>query len=1227
MVYRLYAEKKPGFDIEAQGLLSEIRQNLGVTAADSVRIMRRYDIEGLDQEQFDMSKNIVFSEPNADNVYLEDMPETSGVVFATAYLPGQYDQCADSAAQCVQLITCKERPRIKCANVYVIGGELSDADVDTIKGYLINPVESSEVTLEKPETLDEVMPVAPDVPVIEGFISLDDDAIDAMVKERGMAMTKADLICVRDYFASVKRDPTETELKVIDTYWSDHCRHTTFLSELTDVSFGKEAAAVEKAFADYLAARKEINRVKPVTLMDIATIAPKLLTKWGMADDLDVSDEINACSINVTANIDGVEVPYLIMFKNETHNHPTEIEPFGGAATCLGGAIRDPLSGRSYVYQAMRITGCADVRKPHSETLEGKLSQRKISTGAAAGYSSYGNQIGLATGIVKEIYHDGYVAKHMELGAVIGAAPKENVRREKPQDGDLVILVGGATGRDGCGGATGSSKAHDLKSLETCGAEVQKGNPPTERALQRLFRNKEAAQLIKRCNDFGAGGVCVAIGELADGLLINLDAVPKKYDGLTGTELAISESQERMAVVVGAEDAEKFLALADQENLNGVIVARVTEEPRLVMKFRGGTIVDLERSFLDTNGAAQFAKAHVEKADAGNYFSERNISWLDNLSQLNVCSQRGLVERFDSSIGASSVLYPYGGKFSATETQAMCAKIPVPGETRTCTLMAHGFSPDLSYQSPFHGAVYAVLESVAKIVAAGGNAEKARLTLQEFFEKLGTDPKRWGKPLSALLGAFHAQRELGLPAIGGKDSMSGSFGDLDVPPTLVSFAVSAQDIGDIITPELKAAGHKLAVLKISRDENMLPDLKAAMAGFKTLNGEIKKGNVISAYVVGEGGYAAAISKMAFGNRIGVNVFDGVNLFTPYIGDIIVECRNVPFGFTAIGDTISEKMIIAGGNTVSIEEAYSAWENTLTKVFPSKVGEEGKYPEVTNNGSTRNTARPVIKTAKPRVFIPVYPGTNCEYDTARAFNLAGGEADVFVIRNRTAAQIAESIEEMVRRINNSQILMLPGGFSGGDEPDGSGKFIAATLKNPQVAEAVMNLLYKRDGLALGICNGFQALIKTGLVPYGEIRETAPTAPTLTFNTVGRHAARVVSTKITSVKSPWFAGVEEGDIHTIAISHGEGRFVGTDEEIRALFANGQVATQYVNFEGEPVKEMPFNPNGSMYAIEGITSPDGRVLGKMGHSERMGDHVGINAPGNTDQKLFESGVNYFK
>ncbi|MBQ2816304.1 MAG: phosphoribosylformylglycinamidine synthase, partial [Clostridia bacterium] len=965
MVYRLYAEKKPGFDIEAQGLLSEIRQNLGVTAADSVRIMRRYDIEGLDQEQFDMSKNIVFSEPNADNVYLEDMPETSGVVFATAYLPGQYDQRADSAAQCVQLITCKERPRIKCANVYVISGELSDADVDTIKGYLINPVESSEVTLEKPETLDEVMPVAPDVPVIEGFISLDDDAIDAMVKERGMAMTKADLICVRDYFASVKRDPTETELKVIDTYWSDHCRHTTFLSELTDVSFGKEAAAVEKAFADYLAARKEINRVKPVTLMDIATIAPKLLTKWGMADDLDVSDEINACSINVTANIDGVEVPYLIMFKNETHNHPTEIEPFGGAATCLGGAIRDPLSGRSYVYQAMRITGCADVRKPHSETLEGKLSQRKISTGAAAGYSSYGNQIGLATGHVAEVYHPGYVAKRLECGAVVAAAPAENVVRERPAAGDKVILLGGRTGRDGIGGATGSSKSHNTKSLTTMASEVQKGNAPEERKIQRLFRNGEVTRLIKRCNDFGAGGVSVAIGELADGLTIELDAVRKKYEGLDGTEIAISESQERMAVVVAPEDVDAFIAAASRENLEAYVVATVTDENRMVMHWKGNTIADLSRDFLATNGAVKHADISVPAVKRDALTATRFTSLRDMAGSLACASRRGLVERFDSTIGAGSLLMPFGGKTQRTPTQAMAALLPVlPGQhTEQGSLMAWGCDPDTLSASPYDGAYGAVYTSMAKLVAAGADYTKAYLSFQEFFERLKTEPARWGKPFAALLGALDAQLELGAAAIGGKDSMSGSFMDMDVPPTLISFAVCPVKAGEVLSPEFKAADHGVY---------LFDGTTAAWEQFHML---AKAGKVAAAWAV-EQSVSEGLMKMSFGNGIGFTAEADVDFHRPMPGAIIAEVTEAVEGALYLGKTGGETITL-GADSATIAELLAINEAVLEDVYPTIAKGEGEVPTFTYEGKCNITA--TVKNAKPKVLIPVFPGTNCEYD--------------------------------------------------------------------------------------------------------------------------------------------------------------------------------------------------------------------------------------------------------
>ncbi|MGI5898317.1 MAG: phosphoribosylformylglycinamidine synthase [Christensenellales bacterium] len=1227
MVHRLFVEKKKGFDVEAGHLKNDLLGNLGVRGLENLRILKRYDISGLTDVELEKTVSTVFSEPNVDEVCFEEMPKVKGHVFACAYLPGQYDQRADSAAQCVQMITLGERPIIRCANVYVLEGGISNEDVERIKVYLINPIESCEVSLEKPETLDENMPVPDDVPIIEGFTAMDDGQIAGMIAERGMAMTAADLICVRDHFKAEGRDPSETEIRVIDTYWSDHCRHTTFLTELTDVTFGDEAGFIKAAFDEYLAARKAVGRDnRPVSLMDIATISPKIMKAEGLADDLDESEEINACSIKVTANVDGKNEEWLVMFKNETHNHPTEIEPFGGAATCLGGAIRDPLSGRSYVYQAMRITGAADIRAPHDETLPGKLSQRKISTGAAAGYSSYGNQIGLATGMVKEIYHPGYVAKRMELGAVIGAAPKANVVRERPSPGDVILLVGGRTGRDGCGGATGSSKAHDISSLESCGAEVQKGNPPTERALQRLFRRKEASTLIKRCNDFGAGGVCVAIGELAPGLDIDLDRVPKKYGGLDGTELAISESQERMAVVIAEKDAETFIELAAQENLEATKVAVVSSVPRLRMSWRGRTIVDLKRDFLDTNGAAQQSKAHAAAVDAGGFFAEREISFAENLALLNNCSQRGLVERFDSTVGAATVLLPYGGKYAGTESQAMCAKLPVDGETVTCTLMAHGFNPELSKLSPFHGACYAVLESVAKIAASGGDASKARLTLQEFFERLGDDATRWGKPLSALLGAFHAQMRMKLPAIGGKDSMSGSFGDLDVPPTLVSFAVTAQDTKDIISPELKSPGNKICALKVERDENGLPNLEKAMAGFAKLKDQIAKGNAKSAYVVGEGGYAAALCKMAFGNRIGADFVAEENLFAPLIGDILVECEKAPEGWPVIAVTTESDYISAQGEKWPLAELVCAWEKPISEIFAYKTDVEREmYPSPLF--TKRNISKPAIKSLRPRVFIPVYPGTNCEYDSARAFERAGAQSDVFVIRNRSAHETQQSLEEMARRIEKCQIMMLPGGFSLGDEPDGSGKFIAATLRNPAVADAVMALLRKRDGLMLGICNGFQALIKTGLVPYGEIRQTKTDSPTLAFNAIGRHMATVIRTKIVSVKSPWMSLVGAGDVHALPISHGEGRFICTEQQVKALFENGQVASQYVDMDGNAVSHMPYNPNGSMYAIEGITSPDGRVLGKMAHSERIGERVGINICGERDQKIFESGVLYFK
>ncbi len=1247
MVRRVYAEKRPGYDVNARQLRRELCEALGTESIERVRIFQRYDVEGLSDEAFERAKAIIFSEPNVDALYDETLPEMNAQILAVEYLPGQYDQRADSASQCLQLLSPDGvRPNVACAKVYALEGSQISADImEMVAHHLINPVESRRASLEKPETLAMRANVPEDVAIIEGFTSMDDQALCAMVSEMGMAMSAEDLCFCRDYFRDTeKRDPSVTELRAIDTYWSDHCRHTTFLTALNDVEFetGRYAEPVRAAYELYVDTRKDVygERKKDISLMDMATLGAKALKKMGKLDDLDASDEINACSIVVTAHVNGKDEPWLIMFKNETHNHPTEIEGFGGAATCLGGAIRDPLSGRSYVYQAMRITGSGDPRTPYSRTRSGKLPQRRITTTAAQGYSSYGNQIGLAAGKVQEYYHPGFVAKHMELGAVIAATPRDHVRRSEPKPGDIVMLLGGRTGRDGCGGATGSSKAHNVESLSTCGAEVQKGNAPTERCIQRLFRRADFAQKIKRCNDFGAGGVCVAVGELAPGLVIDLDAVPKKYEGLDGTELAISESQERMACVIEPENLEAFKQMAYEENLEATQVATVTEEARLVMNWRGRKIVDLSRAFLDTNGVTQHAKAVITAPDETEPYltaqpdfargKTTREAWLSMLSDLNICSQKGLVERFDATIGASTILAPYGGETRESPNEAMAALIPVDGETTTATLMSHGYDPELSTWSPFHGAVYAVTESLAKICAAGGDVSRARLTFQEYFERLNQNEKSWGKPTAALLGGLSAQLGFGTASIGGKDSMSGTFEDIHVPPTLVSFAVNAVEASDVVSTDLKGAGHKLVLLTLPVDEQLVPEYNKALMLYESLHQAILRGDILATHTVGRGGVAAAVTMMALGNRVGVKL-TGVeenDLFLPQYGCIIAELKEgapIPAGLREIGVTTDDAMLSACGMELALEEASAAWKNPLESIFPTDAGE--KETDVPFEPyTTRLDIHPAIHVARPRVFIPSFPGTNCELDSARAFNRAGAETDVFVFRNLTARGIEESVEAIVRGIEKAQIVMLPGGFSAGDEPDGSGKFIATALRNPRIMEAIMNLLNQRDGLMLGICNGFQALIKLGLVPYGEIRTLTETDPTLTYNTIGRHAATHVRTVISSVKSPWMAGVQVGDLHQVAISHGEGRFVCREEQLRQLMENGQIVTQYADENGRPVSAMPYNPNGSMWAVEGICSPDGRVLGKMGHSERIGAQVAKNIPGEKDQKIFESGVKYF-
>ena len=1247
-VYRVFVEKKKGNDIEAGQILEDLRGNVGLTGLEDLRIINRYDAQGLSDAEFDSAVKQVFSETNLDNVYYDLKIDDGWKYFATEYLPGQYDQRADSAAQCIQLLTAGERPKVASAKVIAVKGDISDDEFEKIKSYIINPVESRVASMELPETLDIKTDVPADIIRIDGFIEMSDDEIAAYHGSMGLAMSVADLCWVRDYFKNdEKRNPSLTEIKVIDTYWSDHCRHTTFATQLDEITIneGKYSAAIEKALDQYFEARADLyagRTDKIVCLMDMACIGTKYLKKHGYVDDLDESEEINACSINVDVEIDGKKEPWLVQFKNETHNHPTEIEPFGGAATCLGGAIRDPLSGRAYVYQAMRVTGSGDPTTPFEDTLDAKLPQSKITTGAAQGYSSYGNQIGLATGQVTELYDDGYVAKRMEIGAVIGASPKENVIREVPQKGDVIILLGGKTGRDGCGGATGSSKAHDSHSIETCGAEVQKGNAPTERKIQRLFRNPEVAKMIKRCNDFGAGGVSVAIGELADGLKIDLDKVPKKYEGLDGTELAISESQERMAVVVDKSDVEKFENLARKENLESTVVAEVTDENRLEMTWRGDKIVDLSRDFLNTNGVVQHAAVEIEAIGDDEYRTQvpsalekmTNAEALKaNLSRLEVCSQKGLVERFDSSIGASTVLMPYAGKYQLTPEEAMVAKIPlIKGETDTATVMAYGFIPKVSRWSPFHSAAFAVTESLAKLAAVGCDPSKARLTFQEYFERLNDAPTRWGKPTAALLGALTAQLGYHTPSIGGKDSMSGSFNDLDVPPTLVSFAVGVSEASKTASAQFKRAGSTVKLVEIAVDgETGLPNYDKAMALMVDVCNKIREGKVLAAGVVKEGGAAACVCKMAFGNKTGFTFeskLDAKTLFAPLQGSFVLELADEnDFDGITLGTTNDNGVFIIDGTVYTADELIAEWTSKLEKVFPTDSGKTAKMPIDVPLYKERSIFVAKNKVAKPKVFIPAFPGTNCEVDTARAFEKAGAEASILVVNNLTPADINETIDKMVKEIETSQIVMLPGGFSGGDEPEGSGKFIATTFRNPKVSEAVTKLLNCRDGLMLGICNGFQALIKLGLVPNGKIVDIKENDPTLTFNTIGRHISSMAYTRVTSVKSPWFSAVEAGDVFTVPISHGEGRFVADEDVMKKLVENGQVATQYVDLDGNVANEMPFNPNGSVCAVEGITSPDGRVLGKMGHCERKGDNLYGNVPFEKDMKLFESGVKYFK
>ncbi len=1241
-VLRCYTEKRSGFDSASQSLCSSIRELLEIPALTYVRELCRYDVEGIDAETYAKAKNIVFSEPMVDDCYDEQypMPEGDYRILAVEPLPGQYDQRSDSCAQCIQLMTQGERPKVAAAHIYVLGGKLTDEEMDKIRGYLINPVDSREASADKPETLEANYAIPTQVDTVEGFISMDTEALEQMRTSLGLAMELDDLQFLQGYFAGEeKRDPTITEVRMIDTYWSDHCRHTTFLTEIDESKIDDQM--VLDAYNRYLAGRVEVYgeekaAKRPVTLMDIGTIAGKVLKKRGCLPNLDESEEINACSIRINATVDGKKEPWLLMFKNETHNHPTEIEPFGGAATCLGGAIRDPLSGRSYVYQAMRVTGAGDPTVPLNETLEHKLPQRKLCTTAAAGYSSYGNQIGLATGLVHEIYHPGYVAKRMEIGAVVGAAPIENVIREVPDPGDIVILLGGRTGRDGCGGATGSSKSHTTESLETCGAEVQKGNPPEERKIQRLFRNPEATRMIRRCNDFGAGGVSVAIGELADGLDINLNAVPKKYDGLDGTELAISESQERMAVVVAKENVDKFIQMANEENIEATVVATVTDTNRLRMTWNGNTIVDVSRDFLNTNGASKHTKAHVsplptpsiEVPTEGANLKEKilNLS-----SKLNICLERGLTERFDGSIGASSVFMPYGGKNQLTPTQVMAATLPTAGQCSTASVMGFGFDPYYMEQNPYLGASSSVIESMARLVAAGCDYNTAYLTFQEYFEHLNRDPEKFGTPLAALLGAYDAQIMLGRAAIGGKDSMSGTYDDMHVPPTLVSFAIAPEEADNLVSPEFKQAGHPVYFLDATYFMDGSPDYAAIRNTWETVQALIARGKVAASWALSAGGIAEGIVKMSVGNDIGFTfapTFTPDGLFLKNYGGILIEAteelENMPLWL--IGMTTDKPEIDAFGEIIPLSEMKQSLEGTLESVFPTRAAASDDKlvkPVYTE----RNTKAPAVKTARPAAVIPVFPGTNCEYDTAKAVETAGGEAKIVVVRNLSHDALMRSAEELEQAIRGSQMMILPGGFSGGDEPDGSGKFIASFLRAPAIKDAVHDLLNNRDGLMLGICNGFQALIKLGLVPYGEIRDLDDTCPTLTYNLIGRHQSRYVQTRVASVKSPWLSSCEVGDVHSIAISHGEGRFVAPQAEIDRLVANGQVAFQYVDFNGEPSMDIAFNPNGSMCAIEGITSPDGRVLGKMGHTERYTKYVGQNIFGEKYQPIFENGVKYFK
>ena len=1230
MVYRIYVEKKPRFAVDGGAVLADLNVALGIKTVENVRIINRYDCEKLPKENFEAAVPTVFSEPPVDEVYYElPKPAADERMFAVEFLPGQFDQRADSAAQCIQMLCPGERPVVKYAKIYVLKGKISDDEFARIKHYLINAVESRECGFDKYDTLEVKYTIPTSVETLTGFINKTDAELADFVVHYGLAMDNDDIKFCQDYFKSEHRDPTITEIRMIDTYWSDHCRHTTFGTIIDNADI--KPSYIADTYAEYKADRHELGRDnKPLFLMDIATLAAKKLKKDGILKDLDESEEINACSVRIKVDVDGKDEDWLLMFKNETHNHPTEIEPFGGAATCLGGAIRDPLSGRSYVYQAMRVTGASDPLLPVEKTIKGKLPPRKITTTAAAGYSSYGNQIGLATGHVAEIYHPGYMAKRMEIGAVIGAAPAENVRRERPAPGDIIILLGGRTGRDGCGGATGSSKAHSIQSLDTCGAEVQKGNAPEERKLQRLFRNPDATKLIKRCNDFGAGGVSVAIGELADGLEIDLNAVPKKYDGLDGTELAISESQERMAVVVAPEDADKFRALASKENLESTPVAVVKSEPRLRMNWNGRTIVDISREFLNSNGAEKHTDVAVPDVKVSYSTGRKNTSadWEGMVTDLNICSQRGLVQRFDSTIGGATVLMPFSGKTQQTPVQAMAAKLPVlNAKTDTTSIMAWGFDPAVSTQSPYHGAVCAVVESIAKVVAAGGTYEHCWLTFQEYFERTQGKPERWGKPFAALLGAYRAQLEMGCGAIGGKDSMSGTFEHIDVPPTLVSFAVSTAKAPDVISAEFKAAGHKIGYIAPKYDENGLPVFDSVKEVFRTVEKLIKDKKAVSVWSIAHGGVAEGIFKMSLGNQIGAKLdkLTDEELFTPVYGAFIMELTEEADGVKTIGETVADYTITSGDVKLDVASLEKKWDGVLEPIFKAQLPEKPAPEKISYTGGCE-LKHSSVKVAKPRVLIPVFPGTNCEYDMANAFNRYGGDSEIFVIRNLSAQDMEDSVSEFTKHIENSQIIAIPGGFSGGDEPEGSAKFINAFFRNPKIKDAVESMLYARDGLMIGICNGFQALIKLGLVPFGKIVPLTAESPTLTYNTIGRHQSQLTLTRICTNKSPWLSCCNVGDIHNIPISHGEGRFVAPESVIKQLIANGQVATQYVDLSGNPTMDVAFNPNSSMYAIEGIISPDGRVLGKMGHTERLTDNVAKNVSGNKEQLLFKGGVDYF-